>query len=147
MIVTQAMSSFFTPAGVAVIGGLLTAGIALWSLKTTRGLNRAKFLYDLHQDFFIKDTYKKSLLALDEDDGDPTIIAWVKNEEPELIRLLNAFELVAYFVKRGELKDKDADALLGYYLRLCVSHSVLRDYIKRKSRSFEHLDALLTKCY
>jgi hypothetical protein len=68
-------------------------------------LNRARFLYDLHRDFFVANTYKAALEALDEPSGDPEIASLVKAEDPDLIGLLNAFELVAFFVKTGELKD------------------------------------------
>jgi hypothetical protein len=117
--------------------------IAVVSLKTTRGLNRSKFLYDLHRDFFVAETYKTTLDILDEPSGDKRIADLLKAEAPELLGLLNAFELVAYFVKTKQLKAPDADALLGYYFGCIPRHPELQRYIKENS--FQHLDALLAE--
>jgi hypothetical protein len=123
----------------------LSIVIAVASLKTTRGLNRAKFLYDLHKDFFVAETYKITLDILDEPSGDTRIADLLKTEDPNLIGLLNAFELVAYFVETGQLKYEDADALLGYYLHCVTRHIELQKYINDKSKSFENLKLLLSK--
>jgi hypothetical protein len=119
--------------------------VASLSLQTTRGLNRAKFLYDLHRDFFVQGTYKSTLDALDEPSGDPRIVGLVSAEDSDLLGLLNAFELVAYFEHTKQLKFEDTDALLDYYLRCIQRHTELRQYISNKNKSFEHLDALLAR--
>lgn len=119
--------------------------IAVASLKTTRGLNRAKFLYDLHKDFFVAEIYKTTLDTLDEPSGDTRIVDLVKSEDPNLVGLLNAFELVAYFVETEQLKYEDADALLDYYLDCVTRHPELQKYINDKSKSFENLKLLLGK--
>ena len=129
----------------SLIVAFASLGVAFFSLKTARGLNRAKFLYDLHKDFFVADTYKATLDALDEISGDKAVICLVETENSLLIDLLNAFELVAYFEHTGHLEDKDVDALLGYYLGCIRRHAELRQYIKDKRKSFEHLRALLDK--
>ncbi len=147
MVAPQTINSVLTSIFGAVVGGSLTAGAALWSLNTTRRLNRARFLYDLHKDFFVEETYKATLDILDEPAGDPKIIGLVETEDSRLIDLLNAFELVAYLVKAKQLKKRDADALLGYYLGCCGRHSMLRQYINNKSNSFENLEALLAESY
>lgn len=128
---------------VSLFIALLSIGIAFISLTTTRGLNRSKFLYDLHRDFFVADTYKATLDILDEPSGDKRVAALLNDESPDLIGLLNAFELVAYFVKTKQLKALDADALLGYYLGCIPRHPELQQYIKKNS--FQHLDELLAK--
>jgi hypothetical protein len=119
--------------------------IAVLSLQTARGLNRAKFLYDLHQDFFVAETYKTALDILDEPSGDMRIADLLKTENPDLTTLLNAFELVAYFVKTKQLQYQDADALLGYYLDCFTRHTELRKYISDESKSFENLKLLLAE--
>jgi hypothetical protein len=127
----------------SLLVALLSIVIAVVSLRMTRGLNRAKFLYDLHRDFFVAETYKNTLDILDEPSGDKRIAELLHVEAPELLGLLNAFELVAYFVKTKQLKAPDADALLGYYLGCIPRHPGLRRYIKENS--FQHLDALLAQ--
>jgi hypothetical protein len=120
-------------------------GVAYFSLQTTRGLNRAKFLYDLHKDFFVEETYKATLDVIDEPSGDQRIVNLVKAEDSCLIELLNAFELVAYFEYTKQLTYEDADALLDYYLGCILRHAELRDYINDDSKSFGYLKKLLVK--
>ncbi|MDQ2835668.1 MAG: hypothetical protein M3Y50_18380 [Acidobacteriota bacterium] len=60
-------------------------------------MNRSKFLYDLHKDFFTTSTCKKTLTALDEPSGNLAVFHLVKTGDPSLLDPLNAFELVAYF--------------------------------------------------
>ncbi|HEU5341731.1 hypothetical protein [Edaphobacter sp.] len=137
------MSSLLASAGGAVVGSLFTAGATLWNLKKARSLSRAKFLYDLHKDFFVDETYRSALNHLD--DSDNTIKGLVQKEDAKLLQLLNAFELVAYFVKTRELEEKDAEALLGYYLDCFQKHPSLSDYINDKSKSFETLRTFVSR--
>lgn len=129
----------------SLIVAFASLGVAYFSLRTTRGLNRAKFLYDLHKDFFVEDTYKATLEVLDEESGHQKIVSLVKDEEPKLVGLLNAFELVAYFVETEQLKYEDVYALLAYYLECIPRHPELQDYINDDKNSFEHLKVLLAK--
>lgn len=127
------------------IVSLASIVIAIDSSLATRRLNRAKFLYDLHQDFFSADTYKFILDALDEPPDHDGIVSLVQKQDSRLVALLNAFELVAYFVKTGQLTNQDANALLDYYFDCILRHNLLTKYINDKSNSFEHLSALLHK--
>jgi hypothetical protein len=95
--------------------------------------------------FFVAETYKGTLDILDEPSGDKRIATLLKDQAPELLGLLNAFELVAYFVKTNQLKAPDADALLGYYLGCIPRHPELQRYIR--DNSSQHLDALLAESY
>lgn len=138
MMTTSVLNSFFA----AIAGGLLTAAISWWTLQKSRSLNRARFLYDLHRDFFVDDTYKSILGKID---GASAIVGLVADEDSKLIELLNAFELVAYFVKIKELRQEDAEALLGYYLDCFQRHPKLMEYINLDDKSFEMLSGFFHK--
>jgi hypothetical protein len=129
---------------IAAIG----VGFGLQTYRTNAATRRAEFLVDLHRNFFIEDKYRPIRQVLDsEAEKDILELAHFIGEEPEdFIEFLNFFELVAYLWKCRNLAFKDAEALLGYYLRLLIRHKNLREYIRDKPRNgFESLDALLDK--
>jgi len=122
----------------------LGAGVVSWrALRTTQRLNRAKFLYDLHQDFFVKPSYWVMRDALDGAADNPILTDAIDRESNELVQFLNFFELVAYFEVTGQLKPEDVDALLGYYLGCFRHHFALCTYINKDGNSFGNLNKLL----
>jgi hypothetical protein len=129
----------------------ITASGAWFGLRTyaTNALTRrAEFLVDLHKDFFVEEKYRPIRQVLDSE-TERAVQERVRliREEPEnFIEFLNFFELVAYLCKCKNLAFEDAEALLGYYLRLLVHRNNIREYIRDKTRNgFEHLDGLLDK--
>lgn len=124
----------------------LFAGVVSWrALRTTQRLNRAKFLYDLHQDFFVKPSYWAMRDALDGADGNDVLLVAIAHESNELVQFLKFFELVAYFEVTGQLKPEDVDALLGYYLGCFRHHFALCAYITKEGNSFGNLKKLLDR--
>ncbi len=124
----------------------LFAGVISWrALRTTQRLNRAKFLYDLHQDFFVKPSYWAMRDALDAEADNAVLTEAIARESNELAQFLNFFELVAYFEVTGQLKPEDVDALLGYYLGCFRHHFALCAYIRKEGNSFGNLNKLLDR--
>ena len=139
---------------VKVLGPILLAVVPVVTLvfaARTYKLNSrtkvAEFLLKLHQSFFVDATYSKMRQTLDEESatGSELIGSLVKQEGVEFTDFVNFFELVAYMNQRGDLQAADVYALFGYYLRILTTNADLRGYIRDKSRSFEHLNALLDR--
>lgn len=132
---------------------LIASGTAYFGLKTyARNVRtrRAEFLVDLHKTFFIEEKYRRVRQILDSDSDDAAAVdarnLLIQDEPEDFIEFLNFFELVAYLEHCGNLSIEDVDALLGYYFKLLIHHTKIRDYIRDKLHSdFEHLDALLAK--
>ena len=108
-------------------------------------VNRARFLYDLHRDFFVNETYSYAKKLIDEPSNLDKLRQAIADETDELIGFLNFFELVAYYSRRNVLRQEDVDALLGYYLDRLCRHAEVVKYVKSQQTSFEHLSWLLGK--
>ncbi len=141
-------------AWVKVLGPILLAVVPIVTLifaaRTYRLNSRTKvaeFLLKLHQSFFVDATYSKMRQTLDVEStpASELISSLVRQEDVEFTDFLNFFELVAYMNQRGDLQVADVYALFGYYLRILTTNADLRGYIRDKSRSFEHLNALLDR--
>jgi hypothetical protein len=129
---------------IAAIG----VGFGLRTYAINAATRRAEFLVDLHKNFFIEDTYRPLRQVLDSDTEQAVQdrARLIRDEPENFIEFLNFFELVAYLCECRNLKFKDVEALLGYYLRLLAHHKNVREYIRDKTRNgFEHLDVLLDK--
>jgi hypothetical protein len=125
----------------AAIGVIFSARTFAFNSK----VNRARFLYDLHRDFFVNDTYIKGKDLIDEPPDPDQLSQAVLDETKDLIGLLNFFELIAYYARSSVLTHGDVDALVGYYLDRLSHHAVVVNYITEERTSFEHLSWLLHK--
>ena len=148
------MSQFDHLAWAKTLAPILLAAVPIvtlvFAVRTYRLNSRTKvaeFLLKLHQSFFVDATYSKMRQTLDDESptGPATIAALVAQEPIDFTDFLNFFELVAYMSKRGDLRQPDVDALFGYYLRILTTNPDLHAYITIKSKSFEHLNALLDR--
>ena len=123
--------------------------IGLFTYVRSAATRRAESLVALHKSFFVDGTYTIVRESLDDDTekGHATREAMVASPGPgpDLINFLNFFELVAYFVELGAYRQKDIEALLGYYLRLLKRSGPVYHYICDQKNDFEHLNALLAK--
>lgn len=105
---------------------------------------------DLHKDFFVESKYRAVRTSIDHTPKDEKQVRireqLVSSEDEDFIEYLNFFELVAYLNECGNLSDSDVNALLGYYLRLLISHDEVYAHINDVQRNgFKHLKPLLAK--
>lgn len=127
-----------------LVTGTAVIVAAIGYLRNAR-TRRAEFLWDLHQSFFEKDTYKNVRRKLDETSAEAAddLDAYIESEAEEFTDFLNFFELVSYLEKKHNLSLQDVRALLGYYLSLLSNHQRVRSYIRNPANGFEELDRLL----
>ena len=130
--------------------GLIAAVIGLRTYRKNATTRRVEFLVDLHKDFFVESKYRAVRTSIDHTPKDEKQVRireqLVSSEDEDFIEYLNFFELVAYLNECGNLSDSDVNALLGYYLRLLISHDEVYAYINDVQRNgFKHLKPLLAK--
>ncbi len=125
--------------------GAVAAAFGLYNYIKNVQTKRAEFIYKLHTDFFVSQTYKevRSILDSDDESSGEERERYIAEEPEEFTDFLNFFELVAYLQKRGDLSTKDVEALLGYYLSLLSDHKPIRRYIGNQANGFEELNRLL----
>jgi hypothetical protein len=126
----------------AVAGSAAFVGLRTY-LKNS-DTRRAEFIWDLHQGFFVAETYREIRGVLDSGDH-MEITALIAKEDETFTDFLNYFELVGFLVKRKSLPLEDARALLGYYLNLLKNNGTIHAYIWDNSKGFEQLRSLLVK--
>jgi hypothetical protein len=122
-----------------------SAAFAALTYRRNANTKRAEFLLQLHQAFFVDDTYKPFRTLLD-DQSDAAIAERrneVAQESPALTDFLNFFEMIAYLEQCKTLQAKDFEALLGYYLHLLKADPIVSGYVADKHNSFEHLSRRL----
>lgn len=132
-------------AGISVATAIISAWYGIRTYQRNARTKAAEFLTQLHQAFFVDKTYKRvrQLLDIDQPEDSNRLQRLIAEESSDFTDFLNFFELVAYFVECGTLLEEDAEALLEYYLDILDSTPILRAYIGRPDRGFQHLNRLL----
>ncbi len=136
-----------------VLAGLYAAAAAikaydqnLWADRRKNDLEKAKWLSQLFQSFYEKDTYKGMRRKFDFGNMDDVLglirkdsgTAPVFHEEEQILfdqftDYLNFFELVAYLSKLEQLDSEDIKAVFAYYLGRLVkidTTTEIRTYIE-----------------
>ena len=145
MIITSSQSFFQTLAPyVAIAVAAVSAAYAIKAYAQNTKTKTGEFLTALHQSFFVEPTYKKIRDTLDQTAKPELARALVSEESSDFTDFLNFFELAAYMRKRGNLSSEDVEALLGYYLQILKTNTVVYGYICAEKNGFEHLKKLLT---
>jgi len=138
---------------ITIVGGV----VAVLNYRTNVKLNRAKWLLDLHQIFFLEASHKEIRQKIDQSFAEhlePKIRKVLQNEsmtseeQSELQRLddyLNFFEFILYLKERRlrQISQADLGAMFQYYIDRLKDpeFQVLRDYIKQYG--YENLDRYL----
>lgn len=130
---------------------LVISAVALCMAVRTYRFNgrtkRSDFIYKLHTDFFVSETYKpvRRILDCTNEAEYEAARLYVESESEDLIDFLNFFEMVAYLRKTGQLTEEDLDALFGYYLGCLKRNPAITAYLARREISFDILHDLLNK--
>jgi hypothetical protein len=127
-----------------------SAGLAALTYFRNGTLERAKWLSQLHEKFFEKETYQDIRIILDykgtEYDKLKEILSRDSNSEPilqeKLIVYLNFFEYVSTLWEAKQISVKEAHMLFGYYLKNLKKHDWLMSFLK--NNDFKNLDKLIT---
>ena len=137
---------------ISLAGGIIAAGLALWTFWRSAKVRRAEWLSSLHARFYETERYKHVRQVLDyqiEPELTRLRAAVISNEYDDLVEqfvdYLNFFELVASLHQLGQLKQKEIDMLFQYYLSLLSKLDFVRQYVRRED--FQNLEKLLTAGY
>lgn len=124
----------------AYLGTTTLAAFAFVQYKRSKKVERSKWMLQLYEKFYEEHRFKRmrDILDCDEDEG-AAVEQVVKGEEAEFTDYLNFFEFIGYLRNRGQLDDKDIDALFGYYLDCLNARTPVRTYVHDASRGFEYL--------
>lgn len=130
----------------AYLGTTVLAAFAFVQYKRSKQVERSKWMLQLYEKFYEEPRFKRMRDILDCDrDEEPAVQHAVEQEEAEFTDYLNFFEFVGYLRNRGQLDDKDIDALFGYYLDCLNAQTPVRTYVHDASRGFEYLSLALKK--
>jgi len=122
------------------------AAAAFIQYRKSKQMERSKWMLQLYEKVYEEPRFKRMRDILDCDrDGDSAVQDVVEQEEAEFTDYLNFFEFVGYLRNRGQLDDKDIDALFGYYLDCLNAQTPVRTYVHDTSRGFEYLSLALKK--
>lgn len=130
---------------IPIVISVIALILSLWTYFQNGRVNRARFLLDLHRDFFVGSAYMEMRKCLDTPADSECVRKAVDDQEEEFTNFLNFFELVAYYQRHKLLTRRDVDALLGYYLDRLDRHLTVVKYVRDERTSFEHLAWLLEK--
>lgn len=140
----------YLPLGIQTATFVVSAVALFMALRTYRFNGRTKrsdFIYKLHTDFFVSETYKtvRRILDCTNDEERAAAIVYVAEEPEALTDYLNLFEMVAYLWRTRQLTDGDVKALFGYYLTCLKKNAAITSYLGVEESSFENLSHMLRK--
>jgi hypothetical protein len=128
---------------------VIAVGVAAYQYRRAVTTRHAEWLLSLFQSFYETTKYQRIRSILDWPHSPRSLqlasdLTNLKNSS-DLQRLdlyLNFFEFVAVLNNRGELKEREVNALFQYYLDNLRAWPTVMAYIKNEG--FENLDRLLT---
>ena len=138
-----------------VIGGSIvsvSATLGWITYRRNKQLERVKWLSQLHEKFFVEDTYQTARILLDYKypsvDYKRLEIAFpdpgnfeVPQLQERLVIYLNFFEFVATLKKEGQLSLDEIRLVFGYYIASLKNHEWL--YASLKKNKFRNLPTLI----
>lgn len=154
-----AWGTYLAGAGTIVlaVAAIVTGVLAIREYRSRNQAEKVKWLFELFEKFYERDTYKAIRKRIDYDNLDDIREA-ARQESQGEARLsdtqkvlldqftdhLNFFEMIAYLQQEEQLTRDDIKAMFQYYLTRLLQvdqSSEIRGYIKEQG--FENLDRLL----
>ncbi|MEO8147977.1 MAG: hypothetical protein ABI723_10090 [Bacteroidia bacterium] len=123
--------------------------LALWQYRINSRREKSKWLSELHESFFVNQTYKEIRKYIDYETGEFETLKSIlgRSEQVDLqekfVDYLNFFEFISTLEKLGQLSINEVNLTFGYYLRLIGEYEFIIRFIE--NNGFTNLKSLIKR--